>query len=453
MKQHTLILLILLLALIILSGVNCANPSGSSASSGIDLGDETALETPDWTSETHSNDVDPDYDVVFEEGTVKRLDLTISAENWTAMQSDLDENLSSGGFGGPGGGVADVDFTPVWVPATLSFEGKDWYKVGIRYKGNSTLRNAYQSNTDKYPFKLDFDEFEDDFPVINNQRFYGFKQLNLSNNDSDGSFMREKLASDLFREFGVAAPRTAFYAVYLDRGNGSEFIGLYTLVEEVDDSVPDSQFPDNDGNLYKPDGDAASFASGTWDEEEMDLKTNEDEADYSDAKAFYDLLHSSSRTSDPIQWKTDLENMFNVDTFLKYLAVNNVIQNWDTYGVMTHNYFLYNDEGLLTWIPWDNNESFQNGKMGGALSLGMTEVSSSWPIIRYIMDVDDYETQYKTYVKEFNNGAFESSKMNTLITSYQELLSEYGGSALSSNVSSLINFIQTRNNTAASYSD
>lgn len=453
MKQHTLILLILLLALIILSGVNCANPSGSSASSGIDLGDETTLETPDWTSETHSNDVDPDYDVVFEEGTVKRIDLTISAANWTAMQSDLDENLSSGGFGGPGGGGADVDFTPVWVPATLSFEGKDWYKVGIRYKGNSTLRNAYQSNTDKYPFKLDFDEFEDDFPVINNQRFYGFKQLNLSNNDSDGSFMREKLASDLFREFGVAAPRTAFYAVYLDRGNGSEFIGLYTLVEEVDDSVPDSQFPDNDGNLYKPDGDAASFASGTWDEEEMDLKTNEDEADYSDAKAFYDLLHSSSRTSDPIQWKTDLENMFNVDTFLKYLAVNNVIQNWDTYGVMTHNYFLYNDEGLLTWIPWDNNESFQNGKMGGALSLGMTEVSSSWPIIRYIMDVDDYETQYKTYVKEFNNGAFESSKMNTLITSYQELLSEYGGSALSSNVSSLINFIQTRNNTAASYSD
>lgn len=453
MKQHTTLLFILLIALVFISGLNCTDISGDSSSLEVDLGDDTEIETPDWTTETHSNDVDPNYDEVFGEGTVQRLDITISAANWSAMQSDLAENLGSGSFGGPGGGGADVDFTPVWVPATISYEGKDWYKVGIRYKGNSTLRNAYQSSSDKYPFKLDFDEFEDNFPVIKNQRFFGFKQLNLSNNDSDGSYMREKLASDLFREFGVAAPRTAFYAVYLDRGNGSEFIGLYTLVEEVDDTVPDSQFPDDDGNLYKPDGDAASFASGTWDEDEMDLKTNEDEGDYSDVKALYDLLHNSTRTTDPDQWKTDLENIFNVDSYLKYLAVNNVIQNWDTYGVMTHNYFLYNDEGLLTWIPWDNNESFQNGKMGGALSLGMTEVNSNWPIIRYIMDVDEYEAQYKEYVKEFNEGFFQSSKMSALINTYQDLLSEYGGSSLNSNVSSLVSYIESRNTTASSFTD
>jgi spore coat protein H len=62
---------------------------------------------------------------------------------------------------------------------------------------------------------------------------------------------------------------------------------------------------------------------------------------------------------------------FDRDVFLKYLAVNTIIQNWDTYGRMTHNYYLYNnpDNNLLTWIPWDNNEALQNSKMGGSLRL------------------------------------------------------------------------------------
>ncbi len=441
MKKHTPLLL-----LILLFSTFCDSPTNTDSTVEIDLEDGTALDLSDWTTETHSNDVAPNYSVVFEENTVKRIDITISSVNWAAMQADLDQNLT--------GSVADIDFTPIWVPATISFEGLIWSKVGVRYKGNSTLLNASRSGGDKYPFKLDFDEFEDDFPEINNQRFYGFKQLNLGNNYSDGTFMREKIAADLFREFGVVAARTAFYAVYLDRGNGSNFIGLYTLVEEVDDSVPDSQFPDDDGNLYKPDGDAASFAFGTYDESEFDLKTNEDEADYSDVKAFYDLLHSDVRTSNETQWKADLEEIFNVDTYLKYLAVNNVIQNWDTYGLMTHNYFLYNDEGRLTWIPWDNNESFQDGKMGGALSLGMSEVSSSWPIIRYIMDVEEYETTYKNYIEEFCEEVFESSKVIATITGYETLLNEYASqesSSFSSSVSSLQSYIQTRNSVAASY--
>ena len=103
------------------------------------------------------------------------------------MQADLDVNLGS--TGGPGG--IELDFTPLWVPSTVEFDGKEWYQVGIRYKGNSTLLNAERSNTDKYPFKLDFDEFEDTYPAIENQRFFGFKQLNLSSNNM-GWFVYER---------------------------------------------------------------------------------------------------------------------------------------------------------------------------------------------------------------------------------------------------------------------
>lgn len=44
-------------------------------------------------------------------------------------------------------------------------------------------RDGQLPGDSKLPLKLDFDEFEDDYPEIENQRFYGFKQLSLANAD------------------------------------------------------------------------------------------------------------------------------------------------------------------------------------------------------------------------------------------------------------------------------
>ena len=103
----------------------------------------------------------------------------------------------------------------------------------------------------------------------------------------------------------------------------------------------------------------------------FELKTNEDQADKSDIQQMYDVLQSPTRATHPTQWKKDLEAVFDVDGFLKYLAVNNTIQNWDTYGKMTHNYYLYHDpkDDRIKWIVWDHNEAFQNGKNGRSLVL------------------------------------------------------------------------------------
>ncbi len=72
--------------------------------------------------------------------------------------------------------------------------------------------------------------------------------------------LREKVAGDVFRNAGLVASHTAFYTLYVDYGDGPVYFGVYTMVEEVDDTVLDTQFSDDDGNLYKPDGDGASFA-------------------------------------------------------------------------------------------------------------------------------------------------------------------------------------------------
>ena len=417
---------------------------------------------PDWTEATHSNDAELNYDIVFNQTEVLRFDIKIASDDWSDMQSDLASNL--GGGSGPGQ-FATGDYDPIWVPCSITFNDTEWYHVGIRYKGNSSLQSAYRSGNNKLSFKLDFDEFEDDYPSLKNQRFYGFKQLNLNNNFDDESLMREKVGADLFREFGLASANTAFCVVYIDNGSGSQYYGVYTLVEEVDDTVIETQFTDGTGNLYKPDGDAASFAQNTYDESEMEKKTNEEEADYSDVRSLYDIINSSDRTSDVALWKANLETVFNVNRFLKWLAANTVIQNWDTYGNMTHNYYLYNDPDSeqLTWIPWDNNEAFQNGKQSGALSLSLSEVGSSWPLISYIVANDEYRQVYEEYLQQFVSEVFIPSKMSETYTNYYNLIKEFAydevsgysfisyDSQFDQAVETLKSHAQSRNDTVASY--
>ncbi|MBP7961290.1 MAG: CotH kinase family protein [Caldilineaceae bacterium] len=334
-----------------------------------------------------------------------------------------------GRAGGVGGAGLETDTeNPIWVASTVEFEGDVWTSVGIRFKGNSSLRSSWTSGSLKMPLKLDFDEFEDEYPEIDDQRFYGFKQLSLSSNYQDNSLMRETVAYDVFEEMGVVVPQTAFYEVYVDYGEGPTYFGLYTMVEVVDDTVIETNFDDDSGNVYKPEGVGSSFAAGSFNETDFDKETNGDEADYSDILALYDVLHSDQRLSDPAAWRTNLEAVFDVDTFLRWLATNTVIQNWDTYGVAYHNYYLYTNPttGQITWIPWDNNESLKSaGGRGAILSLGLEEVGANWPLISYLVADEVYHAQYVDYVAQVAESAFNPDSMEATYQALFDLIRPY----------------------------
>jgi len=354
----------------------------------------------------------------------------------------------AGGFPGmrPGGGALEFsEEDPIYRPATVTFEGLTWNYVGIRYKGNSSLRSSW-GRTLKMPFRFDFDEFESEHPEIKNQRFFGFKRLTFSSGFSDNSLIREKVASDIFRKAGLPSAQTAFYRVYLDYGEGSKYFGLYTLVEAPDKPMLTTQFKNAEGNLYKPSGNGAKFV--TFDQKSFPKKSNETTSDWQDIQNIFSALHASR--SNPEQWRAGLEKVFDVEGFLKWLATNTLIQSWDTYGRMAHNYYLYTDpgDGLVHWIPWDNNMAlsgsgrpdgammtvpntsggatpaptrtpppgFQGGPgggglgggPGGAFSLELTpkEVNESWPLIRYLIDDPVYHAKYVAYVDQARKVAF-----------------------------------------------
>lgn len=415
-----------ILILIIALMAGCSNDDITDPTTSDDPVDDTDFEATDWTSATHSKDADPNFDEVFEDNTIKRIDIVISAERWQTMLDDMTDLY--GEFGTGGGMPLDIDEDPVFVPAEVFYNGIEWYRVGVRFKGNSSLQSTWQRGILKLAFKLDFDEFEDTYPQIDNQRFYGFKKLSLKNNYEDRSMLREKVAGDVFRNAGLVGSHTAFYRLYVDYGDGPLYFGVYTMVEEVDDTVLDTQFTDNDGNLYKPDGDGASLVEGTFSEDVFVKKTNEDDYDWSDILSLFATLHDDTRITDTATWRTHLETVFDTDAFLEYLAVNTVIQNWDTYGRMTHNYLLYNnpDTGKLTWINWDNNEALQEGHMLGSLALDFSDLDSGeWPLIEYLYADEIYRARYDAYVAEVIDNAFDTSTTQATIAAYALLIEPY----------------------------
>ena len=470
---------------------------------------EEEIERPEgWTEATHGNEAEPDYATVFPQDEVNRIDIRISAENWQVMLDDMTENygefatktndrMAAGGqrpqpqegmqpparqdgmrpqvgegevaeqptrpMAGGMGMLEDDESNPVWVPVNIAFEDITWTNVGLRFKGNSSLKNSWSQGTYKIPLKLDFDEFEDDYPEIDDQRFYGFKQLSLASNFNDTSFSREKVVTEIFSAAGVPSAQTAFYEVYVDYGDGPTYFGLYTMVEVVDDTVIETQFEDDSGNVYKPSGTGASFAAGSFSEVSFDKETNQEEEDYSDILALYDALHDETRTTDSAAWRNNLEAVFDVYGFLNYLAVNNIVQNWDTYGVMNHNYYLYHDPAtdLLTWIPWDNNEAMKTGRMREPLSLSMDEVNEKWPLIRYLMDDPVYAAEYADYVESAINGSLTPDALIARFEELHELIRPYvlaeddgiSQQAFENALNELIQHVNSRYQAASEYVD
>jgi spore coat protein H len=107
-----------------------------------------------------------------------------------------------------------------------------------------------------------------------------------------------------------------------------------------------------------------------------------------------------------------------------------VIQNWDTYGVMQHNYYLYTDPetGQLVWIPWDNNESFKsNGQMRdrSALQIDLSGVGDNWPLISYLRDDPVYYLKYLSFMDDFLTNGLVLEEMEETFQYYHSLIAPY----------------------------
>jgi hypothetical protein len=426
-----------------------------------------------WSPTTHGNQARPDYARLFALDRVHDLRISIDAATFRAMREDVTSvlpfsgipsgraesapgrageacgpstPLGAGGPPGKGGGLTSRD--PCYFPVTVTHDGHAWTHVGMRYKGNFSLMMGSFSPDGKLSFRLNFDRFEDTHPEIANQRFYGFKELTFSSNFDDPSQVREALANEVFRDRGVAAPRVAFYRIFVNTGTRDESWGVYTLVEDpADPAMLASQFGGASGNLYKPDGPGADWT--TFDREGFEKKNNKAKPDFSDVQAAIKALHADLP---PAEWRANLERYFDVDLFLRWLAVNQVVDNWDAYGRFAHNYYLYADSGRngrLVWVPWDNNYAFglipfvanragmaQRGAAPapqGPVPAGVPMAASNddvffksigkeWPLISRLLADPAYMSSYRAHLRFALGGLYERDRLTARIREWQTLL-------------------------------
>lgn len=373
----------------------------------------------------------PDYTWVLPEEAIRSITINVGQENWAKIQKDM-EWRTARKFGSattiPGvtppagnGGLDAVPGDPIFVQAEVKQSENTWSNVGFRLKGNASLNGSWRSGIYKLPFKLKFDEWEDQYPDIKNQRFYGFKELSFAPSYADDSFLKEKLLTKLFRDNGVMACKIAYYKVYIDFGQGVKYCGIYQAIETVEEHMVEGQTGKKVGNVYKPESNLLQFVTT-----QIEKQNNQELADYTDIRKLISVLNSPTRINNYPDWKKELEAVFDVKEFLRYLAINNTVGNWDSYGVLAHNYFLVNTDGVMHWVPYDLNLSFQlrggSNNSRFALSMDMKEVTNQWPLVRYIVDDPEYFAYYKSAVKEFIQKHFNPTTMGAYIQKHKTIL-------------------------------
>ena len=127
-----------------------------------------------------------------------------------------------------------------YISADVTINGTTFSDVGIRPKGNNSLQMVNSSDSDRYSFKIKFDEY------IPDQTCYGLDMLILNNMIGDATYMKEYVTFDMMKSLGINTP----YYGYSDISVNGEKWGLYFTLEAYNDSYEQRVSGDESGVLY-----------------------------------------------------------------------------------------------------------------------------------------------------------------------------------------------------------
>ena len=394
---------------------------------------------------------------LFDTSYVHTIDVTISEDDWAELLEKPTDKKK--------------------YEVSVNIDGENIESVSFATKGNTSLSSVADSDSDRYSFKVNFGKYVDD------QTYYGLDKLNLNNVFADATYMKDYLSYTIFREAGAEAPLTSYVWLTI---NGEDY-GLYLAVEDVSDSYLERNH-DGEGELYKPEteqldnvGKAGGKKGGKKGEKTEDStggKSSEfpggmpkgfgggfgETAKGADLAYSDDEITSYSDIFDNAETKVDeedeqrviaalkalsenknLDEYLYTDEIIRYFAAHNCVLNYDSYtGNMLHNYYLYENDGKLSMIPWDYNSSF--GTFGGMgmgdpdkeesrdatslINIGIDTplsgtTADSRPMWNWIVSNDEYLEQYHSAFKTLISEYFESGRFEEETDALYEMLLPY----------------------------
>lgn len=363
-------------------------------------------------------------------------------------------------------GCEDEEYTS----CAVIIDNEAYKNVGIRAKGNTSLSSVSAYGNDRYSFKIEFDHYD------SGKTYYGLDKLSLNNIIQDNTYMKDYLVYQMMGYFGVDSPLCSYVYITV---NGEDF-GLYLAVEGVEESFLSRNYGSDYGELYKPD---TTQTQGGGDGEMPDMRNaseppngtevpdrREDENgiqggsssedvsliysddDYDSYSNIFDNAKTNISDDDrdrfieslkKLNENENIEDVVDVDEVIRYFVVHNFVCNFDSYtGSMIHNYYLYEEDGKMSMIPWDYNLAFGGFSAGGGQGDGSngnatelvnypidTPVSGgtvdSRPMLAWIFANKEYTEQYHEYFSEFITECFDSGYVEELVWSTVEMISPY----------------------------
>ena len=319
-----------------------------------------------------------------------------------------------------------------YVACTVEIDGEEFHNIGLRAKGNNSLRLTEEYGLSRYSLKLEFDQF------LDGGNYYGLDKFSLDASFQDNSYLKNYMVYDMMAFMGVPTPLCSFTWVTV---NGEDW-GLFLAIEEPEEAFVRRNFGNDYGKLYKPD-----YRSLNEENADVALQYIDDHPDsypgiFENAK-FKVSQADQKRVIEALKTLStgkNLETAVNVDEVLRYFTVQVFVMNWDSYlGHTGHNYFLYEENGVLSILPWDYNLAF------GTYALGMTdpikdpnilinypintpaegEVMLNRPLYHNLMKHDEYFSRYHDYFDELLSEYFESGRFEAVLRQTERLIASY----------------------------
>lgn len=418
-------------------------------------------------SDTQGKAKEGTYAKLFNKETIQDVKISIDENNWNyLLQNAIDK--------------------PTVLASSVSI-GDDTVKyVGIKTKGNLTLKEVWNSSSDRFSFTINFGKYiNTNNGYIDKQNLYGLRKVALNNIYGDATVMKEYLSYELMTKMGIPTPEYSLINLYIN----DEFYGVYMMVESIDSSLTqrtlgeksdylvkpessggdliydnsldeyindDGEFDfssiiyDNSGNIIYPNDKSNPLYkyNGLW---ENDEDTFEDIVDmlptiFKWMKTLNKLNNTDNPNTD--DYKLALEEIIDVDSLIRYFAVNTYLVNLDSYqSEKMQNYALYiNETGRATIIPWDYNYSFGVYGLGSASDVINFDIYNpvinttlkDRPLLNVILQNHEYKALYEKYLNDItiiaseggttsDGDTYEENNFATILNKYNKLLNNIYG--------------------------
>jgi spore coat protein CotH len=232
-----------------------------------------------------------------------------------------------------------------WMHAAATINGRRFEEVGLRLKGNLTLREVTASTDPAaVPFLLKLDKY------VDGQDVDGWTELAIRSSTSTTA-LTEAVALDLLGVAGLATQLAVSTRISVNGGAPK----LRLVVQNPDSTWEASQF-DGTGLLYKAEAggdysyrgtDPAAYADA------FDQETGKD-----DLTPLIGLLAFLNTSSDAA-FVQGLAKHLDVTSFARYLAFEELVGNRDDIEGGGNNSYLRVDSatGRFTVVAWDHNSA------------------------------------------------------------------------------------------------